>query len=336
MRNNDELKELKVPEIRKELEYNLANMVNLGARENKPLSTLKTIELSIDNNLIYTSGYDVEHIVVLNLHSLQFLEYLKCHTDCIFCIASDANKNILVAGGRDKKVSFWKVRKYKKKKKLTHEFITEFTECKDYVLSIKISKFSNKIFALFQNNIIYEFDSDEFKVKNQYRSFYNYFNDSYFTVSGHGTKLIGSLGPDNKVFQSLTINSKKICYNFYSTETQCSAFDYLPKNDINLIGNYNGNTYAKNEKNGKFMLVKREPSAGIINISHNSKENLFFISQREDSILIFGINKQRKVSMLNKIKTGIMMSIESIEVSYDDKKLVAGGSNHLIVFSLNS
>ena len=314
------------------LNYELSNISKYGAETNKPLSTLKTLEISYDNNLIYTSGYDVEHLIVLEINELKFREYLKHHTDCIFCVATCPWKKILVTGGRDRKIAFWKIEE-KDHKISEHLFVREYSECREYVLSIKIPEKADSVFALFQSNLIFEFDSNNFNFLRKFSNFYNYFNDSFFTTNSTGDTLVGSLGSNSQTCQFIRFREKrKKLHFFHCLDHQNCAFDFLPKSNLLVVGTTFGVFFVFDMRTMKQIFKTIKTDHRIYNFTHNTEENMIFLAQDSGIVKIFRIGEGRKISFSKEIKSSKISCVEAIEFSRDQKHLIIGGGCHVEVF----
>jgi WD40 repeat protein len=312
----------------------LSNLKKLGSSEDKPLSTLKTLEISIDNKLIYASGYDVEHVIVIDIKTLKFKEFLKHHTDCVFCLATDANKKILVTGGRDRKMAFWKI-KTLRGGGLKHEYVTNYTLCNEYVLTIRIAKSANKIFALFQNNFIYEFDSKTFSHVNQYKNFYNYFNDSYFAVNALGTSLFGSFGSNSNVYHYKRLRkNKKRGSIFYDFLSQVSSFDIMENLSLVVMGSSDGILRVFDLKTNKMIFKLKQKEERIYNISVSAKKNLIALSCESSMVILYKVYPNKQIKYQTTVILKNISAVEGISFSLDGETLVAGGGGNVSVFEV--
>ena len=317
------------------VQYNLGTVSNYGAKTNVPATIIKTVEISQDNKLVYASGYDCKHIIVLKIEEPKFVEYLIKHTDCVFCVKINPKKDLLMSGGRDHRVVFWRVIKKKNGEVKDHKVLKEITTYQHFVMSVRFSGDGEKAFALFQDNNIYQFDTDEFNVVRTYTGFHNFFNDKYFDVSDNGSRIFGFANTNNNSFKSIRYKQETPRYKMGGKESPLTTCNFVKKFDFIIYGDNLQKIFFLDIRIWKNRRIYKQNIIGAaqnstINVSPN--QDVIYVGghNRQTSFLVFKITDNRRVFHWKSI-TDITHLVEASALSQCGRFLAIGGDANVTI-----
>ena len=334
--NKETLLEKNVPKMKFNkslLTYNASQLKKYGAKTFKPLSSMKTLEISFDNKIIYTSGYDVEHIIMLDLNKKKFIGNLKGHTDCVFSVHLNRKTNMLMSGGRDTRVIFWKISKVKEETK--HQIVRKWGNSKNFIMTVRFTEDGSRAFALNQSFKIFEFRTSDFNMVKSYEGFKYYFNDHYFDVNVNGTNLYGAHSSSPNFLKIEQIKKKRQRIEFFPKIYEINSVKFMKKSRIICSGDVKGGISFLSLMSRKFIRNLRVSNShkSLCSLAFNKKETLVFAATLRKSVFIFKIDSQNKISRLTN-QICLDYSVECVKVSPDSKKLLIGGQSMVKVYPL--
>ena len=319
----------------KPIDYDVAKLNQYGAKKFRPLTSLKTLAVSWDNRLVYTSGYDVEHIIVLDLHRPRFVQNLKHHSDCVFTVSVDAGKRLLMSGGRDKRVVFWRVRVCERGLVQSHEFASEFRESPDFVMTVRIARNRNRAFALNQSSRVYEFETDKFRMLRWFPGFKYYFNDQYIALDWPAGSLFGASCSESQTFRRLRLSGLKTMAHFLDCRNMLHCFGVFNRRQLAVCGTYNGRLVLVGLKSFRlvadYQVCASESTVHAVAVS--AKEDLVFAGTRNRLVVASRVGPVGKLIYLYKLDMKDF-DVESLYLSPDDRKLTVGGGSSLRILSV--
>jgi WD40 repeat protein len=319
------------PEI---LTYKVSKYIDYGATKNHSLSILKALAVSSKNEFIYTSGYDTDKIAVLSLKKLEFVEYLHEHSDCVFTVAVDEKKRLLVSAGRDHKVIFWKFQ-ISPGKAGNHSVQKTYTNLGAFVTTVKIARDADYVFALQNDGHIFRYNSTTFAFLGKIKGFKYSFTQNYLDVTPDGNTLLGALKEDSSNLVSLRTRYQNR-YQIKRVSKGLNSFKVIDRRALFLAGSSKGLLCGVNRKNNKICFrvqVKEELNSNVQAIDSNSKGNLVFACSFENYVNVLRIESNNKMTRMVNIKVEIK-PIVALCLSQNEEEIVFGGDSDLKIYPL--
>ena len=313
------------------ISYKVSNYSNYGAKTNSPLSILKALAVCSTHQLVYTSGYDTPHIAVLRTNTPAFVEYLEGHTDCVFSLAVDEDKKLLVSGGRDQRLIFWRIGPSAAKPG-NHVVLKTCSDLGSFVTTVRIARTGDFALALQNDGKIFKYSTKSFELIGTFEKFGYSFAQNYFDVSNDSATIFGVIRYQTKVFRS--VKTKPSQRSFFKEFPDCiisfkshGAVDYL------FFADEKGSLFGLNLRTYKlFFRVKLEPKGSSKGLSIEvTRGNLLYVGSAINMVYIFRLEHTGRLTRLQKLKTGLASVIANY-ISRDGKTIAFGGGNTLEVY----